>query len=127
VFSSDAEADMIHLFYDPDKMGYVHLLHRPLTYIPIDLDIGVFFFALTALLFRRTILPPLAYRHVIHLVLIFTLVEKFQYVCTFMEFSKPIRRSVRYDFSPIQANLSWYLGSVFSEVKGQMHIKICRC
>jgi uncharacterized membrane protein len=64
---------MIDLFYEVlDKIGFVHPVHPPLTHIPMGLVIGAFFLALIALLFRRSILPPFAYRRIILLALIFT-------------------------------------------------------
>jgi uncharacterized membrane protein len=64
---------MIDLFYQLlDKIGYTHPVHPPLTHIPMGLIIGAFIFALVALLFRRTILPSMAYRRIILLALIFT-------------------------------------------------------
>jgi uncharacterized membrane protein len=63
---------MINVFFQLlDKIGYVHPVHPPLTHIPMGLVIGAFFFALVALLFRRSILPSLAYRRIILLALIF--------------------------------------------------------
>ncbi len=64
---------MIKLFYELlEKIGYMHPVHPPLTHIPMGLIIGVFIFALVALLFRRTILPAMANRRIILLALIFT-------------------------------------------------------
>jgi uncharacterized membrane protein len=64
---------MIDLFYELlDKIGFFHPAHPPLTHIPMGLIIGAFFFALIALPFRRSILPPFAYRRIILLALIFT-------------------------------------------------------
>jgi len=55
-----------------EKIGYVHPIHPPLTHIPMGLVFGAFIFALIALLFRRTILPQLAYNRIILLALIFS-------------------------------------------------------
>jgi uncharacterized membrane protein len=64
---------MIDLFYQfLEKIGYTHPIHPPLTHIPIGLVIGVFIFSLVAVLFRRTILPQLAYSRIILLALIFS-------------------------------------------------------
>jgi len=54
-----------------EKIGYTHPIHPSLTHIPMGLIIGVFLFALISLIFRRTILPSLAYRRIIILALIF--------------------------------------------------------
>ncbi len=63
---------MIDRFYELlDKIGYTHPIHPALTHIPIGLTIGVFIFALVALLFRRNVLPSVAYRRIILLALIF--------------------------------------------------------
>ena len=63
---------MISNFYElMDRIGYTHPIHPPLTHIPIGLIVGVFCFALVALLFHRSILPPFAYRRIILLALIF--------------------------------------------------------
>jgi uncharacterized membrane protein len=65
---------MIDSFYEVlDKIGFAHPVHAPLTHTPMGLIIGVFIFALVALLSRRTILPTMAYRRIILLALIFTL------------------------------------------------------
>jgi uncharacterized membrane protein len=65
---------MIEFFYKFfDKIGYIHPVHPPLTHIPMGLVIGVFVFALVALLFRRSILPSFAYRRIILLALIFAI------------------------------------------------------
>jgi uncharacterized membrane protein len=65
--------EMIDLLYQLlEKMGYAHPIHPPLTHIPMGLVIGVFIFALVAVLFRRTILPQLAYNRIILLALIFS-------------------------------------------------------
>ncbi len=64
---------MIELLYQAlEKIGYVHPIHPPLTHIPMGLVFGAFIFALIALLFRRTILPQLAYNRIILLALIFS-------------------------------------------------------
>jgi uncharacterized membrane protein len=55
-----------------ERMGYTHPIHPPVTHVPIGLVIGVFIFALVAILFRRTILPQLAYNRIILLALIFS-------------------------------------------------------
>jgi uncharacterized membrane protein len=62
---------MIDLFYQLlEKIGYDHPIHPPLTHIPMGLIIGVFLFALAAVVFRRALLPPLAYRRLLLLALI---------------------------------------------------------
>ncbi len=64
---------MIEFLYQAlEKIGYVHPIHPPLTHIPMGLVFGAFIFALIALLFRRTILPQLAYNRIILLALIFS-------------------------------------------------------
>ncbi len=64
---------MIALFYELlEKIGYDHPVHPAFTHIPMGLIIGVFIFALVALVFRRNILSSLAYRRIILLALIFT-------------------------------------------------------
>jgi uncharacterized membrane protein len=64
---------MIDLLYQLlEEIGYTHPIHPPLTHIPMGLVIGVFIFALVAVLFRRTILPQLAYNRIILLALIFS-------------------------------------------------------
>jgi uncharacterized membrane protein len=64
---------MIDLFYQfLERIGYTHPIHPPLTHVPTGLVIGVFTFALVAVLFRRTILPQLAYNRIILLALIFS-------------------------------------------------------
>ncbi len=63
---------MIDSFYDLlEKIGYTHPVHPAFTHIPMGLIIGAFIFALVALVFRRNILPPVAYRRIILLALIF--------------------------------------------------------
>lgn len=63
---------MIDLLYQLlEEIGYTHPIHPPLTHIPMGLVIGVFIFALVAVLFRCTILPQLAYNRIILLALIF--------------------------------------------------------
>jgi uncharacterized membrane protein len=62
---------MIDLFYQLlEKIGYEHPIHPPLTHIPMGLIIGVFLFALVAVVFRRTLLPSVAYRRILLLALI---------------------------------------------------------
>ena len=62
---------MIELLYQAlEKIGYIHPIHPPLTHIPMGLVFGAFIFALIALLFRRTILPQLAYNRIILLALV---------------------------------------------------------
>ena len=62
---------MIEFLYQAlEKIGYVHPIHPPLTHIPMGLVFGAFIFALIALLFRRTILPQLAYNRIILLALV---------------------------------------------------------
>ncbi len=62
---------MIELLYQVlEKIGYFHPIHPPLTHIPMGLVFGAFTFALVALLFRRTILPQLAYNRIILLALV---------------------------------------------------------
>jgi len=64
---------MIELLYETlERIGYLHPIHPPLTHIPMGLVFGAFIFALIALLFRRTILPQLAYNRIILLALIFS-------------------------------------------------------
>ncbi len=64
---------MIDLFYELlEKIGYTHPVHPAFTHIPMGLIIGVFIFALVALIFRRNILSSVAYRRIILLALIFT-------------------------------------------------------
>ncbi len=64
---------MINFFYEfLEKIGYMHPVHPPLTHIPMGLIIGVFIFALVALVFRRNILSSVAYRRIVLLALIFT-------------------------------------------------------
>ncbi len=64
---------MIDLLYEfLENIGYTHPIHPPLTHVPIGLVIGVFIFALLAILFRRAMLPPLAYNRLILLALIFS-------------------------------------------------------
>ena len=64
---------MIELLYETlEKIGYLHPIHPPLTHIPMGLVFGVFIFALIAMLFRRTVLPQLAYNRIILLALIFS-------------------------------------------------------
>jgi len=53
-----------------EKIGFIHPIHPPLTHIPMGLVFGAFIFALIALLFRRPILPQLAYNRIILLALI---------------------------------------------------------
>jgi uncharacterized membrane protein len=60
------------LYQALEKIGYTHPVHPPLTHIPMGLVFGAFIFALIALLFRRTILPVLAYNRIILLALIFS-------------------------------------------------------
>jgi mono/diheme cytochrome c family protein len=63
---------MIDFIYQAfEKMGYTHPLHPPITHIPVGLVAAAFIFALVALLFRRTILPSLAYDRIILLAFIF--------------------------------------------------------
>jgi uncharacterized membrane protein len=63
---------MIDSFYDLlEKIGYTHPVHPAWTHIPMGLIIGTFIFALVALVFRRNILPSVAYRRIILLALIF--------------------------------------------------------
>jgi uncharacterized membrane protein len=63
---------MIDLFYELlEKLGYTHPVHPAFTHIPMGLIIGAFVFALVALVFRRNILPSVAYRRIILLALIF--------------------------------------------------------
>jgi uncharacterized membrane protein len=63
---------MINLFYELlEKIGYTHPVHPAFTHIPMGLIIGAFIFSLVALLFRRTILPSIAYRRIILLALLF--------------------------------------------------------
>ncbi len=63
---------MIDSFYDLlEKIGYTHPVHPAFTHIPMGLIIGAFIFALVALVFRRNILPSIAYRRIILLALIF--------------------------------------------------------
>jgi uncharacterized membrane protein len=62
---------MIDLFYEfLEKIGYMHPVHPAFTHIPIGLIIGVFIFALVALVFRRNILSSVAYRRILLLALI---------------------------------------------------------
>ena len=62
---------MIEFLYEAlEKIGYVHPIHPPLTHIPMGLVFGAFIFALIAFLFRRTILPQLAYNRIILLALV---------------------------------------------------------
>jgi uncharacterized membrane protein len=64
---------MIDLFYELlEKIGYTHPVHPAFTHIPMGLIIGAFIFSLVALVFRRNILPPVAYRRIILLAFIFT-------------------------------------------------------
>jgi len=55
------------------KIGYTHPIHPALTHIPMGLAIGAFVFALVAVLFRRPILPPIAYTRIILLALLFSI------------------------------------------------------
>ncbi len=65
---------MIEFLYEAlEKIGYVHPIHPPLTHIPMGLVTGAFIFASAAFLFRRPILPLLAYNRIILLALIFSL------------------------------------------------------
>jgi len=62
---------MIEFLYEAlEKIGYVHPIHPPLTHIPMGLVFGALIFALIALLFRRAILPQLAYNRIILLALV---------------------------------------------------------
>jgi uncharacterized membrane protein len=63
--------DLVYQFME--RLGYTHPIHPPLTHAPMGLVIGVFVFALVAILFRRSILPQLAYNRMILLALIFCL------------------------------------------------------
>jgi mono/diheme cytochrome c family protein len=54
-----------------EKIGYTHPLHPAITHLPVGLVAAAFIFALVALLFRRTILPSLAYDRIILLAFIF--------------------------------------------------------
>ena len=64
---------MIDSFYQfLEKMGYDHPLHPPLTHIPMGLVIGVFIFVWLAMLFRRSMLPQMAYNRIILLAFIFS-------------------------------------------------------
>ncbi len=63
---------MIDAFYKLlSSLGYTHPVHPPLTHIPMGLITGAFVFALVGLLFRRSMLPPLAYSRIILLALVF--------------------------------------------------------
>ncbi len=53
------------------KIGYTHPLHPPFTHMPVGLVTTAFIFALVALLFRRTVLPSVAYNRIILLAFIF--------------------------------------------------------
>jgi uncharacterized membrane protein len=65
---------MINLFYELlEKIGYTHPVHPAFTHIPMGLIIGAFIFSLVALVFRRNILPSVAYRRIILLALIFSI------------------------------------------------------
>jgi len=65
---------MIGLLYQLlEEIGYTHPIHPPLTHVPIGLVIGVFIFALVAVLFRHTMLPQLAYNRFVLLALIFSI------------------------------------------------------
>jgi len=49
---------MIDLLYQLlEEISHTHPIHPPLTHIPMGLVIGVFIFALVAVLFQRTIFP----------------------------------------------------------------------
>jgi uncharacterized membrane protein len=62
---------MIELLYEMlEKIGYLHPIHPPLTHIPMGLIFGVFIFASMAMLFRRTVLPQLAYNRIVLLALV---------------------------------------------------------
>jgi uncharacterized membrane protein len=64
---------MIDFFYQLlEKMGYSHPIHPPLTHVPMGLVIGVFIFVWVAILFRRTMLPQLAYNRIVLLALLFS-------------------------------------------------------
>jgi uncharacterized membrane protein len=68
------ETNMIDLIYQlMEKIGYLHPIHPPFTHIPMGLVIGAFIFALVALLFRRSVLPSIAYRRIIFLAFIFAI------------------------------------------------------
>jgi mono/diheme cytochrome c family protein len=54
-----------------EKIGYTHPFHPPWSHLPIGLLGGAFILALVALLFRRSILPSIAYHRLILLALIF--------------------------------------------------------
>ncbi len=63
---------MIEFLYDTlEKIGYVHPIHPALTHIPMGLVIGAFIFAVIALLFRRSVLPQLAYKRILLLAFVF--------------------------------------------------------
>ena len=65
---------MIDLFYELlEKIGYTHPVHPAFTHIPMGLIIGTFIFSLVALVFRRNILPSVAYHRIILLALIFSI------------------------------------------------------
>jgi uncharacterized membrane protein len=53
------------------KMGYMHPLHPPMTHVTIGLIIGVFIFIWIVFVFRRSMLPSLAYQRLILLAFIF--------------------------------------------------------
>jgi uncharacterized membrane protein len=63
---------MIDSIYEAlEKMGYSHPLHPPVTHVPIGLVIGVFIFIWIAFIFRRSMLPSVAYQRIILLAFIF--------------------------------------------------------
>jgi len=64
---------MIDLLYQLlEKIGYTHPIHPPLTHLPMGLVIGLFIFALLAVLFRHTMLPQLAYNRFVLLAIVFS-------------------------------------------------------
>jgi len=64
---------MIESMYELlERIGFSHPLHPPLTHLPIGLVMGAFIFIVVALLFRRPILPALAYRRIVLLAFIFS-------------------------------------------------------
>jgi uncharacterized membrane protein len=64
---------MINLLYQfLEKIGYTHPIHPPLTHVPMGLVIGVFIFALVAVVFRHNMLPQLAYNRFVLLALLFS-------------------------------------------------------